>query len=213
MGHFPEDDLATSSRNLIESLARSLSRPRGRTSPPPTAIAGAAALAQTREQFIAANGGQPWGALGMGSPAASPSPSRSPRGRQTASESTSVPPRREWSVSRREWTHAGSTSPAAAVDVLVSSVGDLISTTTSSRSTPSSSRSQSPERRGRAGVAAGDAEPTSTKSSRSRSRSVLAKVRGIMRSSSLSPRGSSSVDLPDVEDNELLLEKESDARA
>ena len=62
-------------------------------------------------------------------------------------------------------------------------------------------------------MAAGDAEPTSTKSSRSRSRSVLAKVRGIMRSSSLSPRGSSSVDLPDVEDNELLLEKESDARA
>ena len=106
----------------------------------------------------------------------------------------------------------GSTSPAAAVDVLVSSVGDLISTTTSGRSTPSSSRSQSPERRGRAGVAVGDAELTSTKSSRSRSRSVLAKVRGIMRSSSLSPRGSSSVDLPDVEDNELLLEKESDAR-
>jgi hypothetical protein len=29
LGHFPEDDVATSSRNLIESLARSLSRPRG----------------------------------------------------------------------------------------------------------------------------------------------------------------------------------------
>ncbi|TKA50116.1 hypothetical protein B0A53_06480 [Rhodotorula sp. CCFEE 5036] len=211
LGHFPEDDVATSSRNLIESLARSLSRPRGRTSPPPAAVAGSAAPAQTREQFIAANGGHPWGALGMGSPATSPSPSRSPRGRQTQTTSTSVPPRREWSVSRREWIHAGSTSPAAAVDVLVSSVGDLLSTTTSSRSTPSSSRSQSPERRGReraAGLPAheGDVEP---KSSRSRSRSVLAKVRGIMRSSSLSPRGASSVDLPDVEDSELLLEKES----
>lgn len=224
MGHFPEDDLATStpSRNLIESLARSLSRPRGRTSPPPAAAAASSSAvvgavpAQTRQEFIAANGGQPWGALGMGSPAASPSPSRS-RGRQTPSASTSVPPRREWSVSRREWTHSGSTSPAAAVDVLVSSLGDLISTTTTSgRSTPSSSsRSQSPERRGRAGLADrdGEAEPkASTKSSRSRSRSVLAKVRGIMRSSSVSPRGSGGVDLPDVGDNQLLLEKEAGVR-
>lgn len=212
LGHFPEDQVATS-RNLIESLARSLSRPRGRTSPPPRAPSAAdvseAAPAQTREEFIAANGGQPWGALGMGSPAASPSPSRSPRGRQATS--TSVP-RREWSVSRREWTQAGSTSPAAAVDVLVSSVGDLISTTTSNRSTPSSSRSQSPERRGRERAAAlpeADAGVVEPKTSRSRSRSVLAKVRGIMRSSSVSPRESSSVHLPDVEDSELLLEKEA----
>ncbi|GAA5992555.1 hypothetical protein JCM10908_002661 [Rhodotorula pacifica] len=185
LGTFPEDG-PSSSRTLIESLARSLSRPRRSPSrSPPLQPAPALPVAQTREDFIAAHGGHPWGALGMGTPAnASASTATSSRstsrGRQTSA--APPPPRREWSTSRREWIEAGSTSAASAIDALVGS-------SSSSRSTPSSSRSQSPVRGRSAAVVAEQDVSTS----RSRSRSVLERVRGMM-----SPRSSSrgGVDLP-----------------
>ncbi|GAA5867982.1 hypothetical protein JCM3774_001555 [Rhodotorula dairenensis] len=194
LGHFPEDDQYRSSsssrsRNrtrtgttgLLESLARSLSRPgRSPSTSPPTrreVQLVVVAPAQTRDDFIAANGGQPWGALGMGSPSATSSSSAASsrassrsmsRGRQASSWSAS--PRREWSVSRREWTKVSETSDAAVVATTTASASAPPTTDASRR--PSSSSSSSSSR------------------SRSTSRAVMDKVRGIMTGSrSVSPRG------------------------
>lgn len=203
----PTSPVESSNRTLIESLARSLSRPRQSSSSRPRSPTSLAGSTLTREQWLASNGGQPWGALGMGarSPERRDSTSRG-RTSNDADDSSrrsesqqSHTRRREWSVSRREWVQAGSSSAASAFEVL----------TGSGEKSTSSSRSASPDRgRGRRGgvvdehaAAPTTSTTTSADSSRSqsRARAVLDKVRrGLM-----SPRSSSQASLAPAEADEV----------
>ncbi|BGP58710.1 hypothetical protein JCM8202v2_006387 [Rhodotorula sphaerocarpa] len=185
---------SSSTRNLIVSLARSLSRSREDSTERRCGSV-------TREAFIKADGGMPWGALGMGGASTSTSPSTSStratsRGRnrvakvqpveeEQQSHPASRPPstKREWSVSRREWVEAGSARPAAAVGVLLGERTPSFARTgnSSEGSSPSSSRSASPKR-GRAGTAvvattaAEEAKERSQDGSRSRSQSRAGRI-------------------------------------